>query len=221
MTYDPYKPPAIEAHASHAATATGFRPSIAGLVASVLLGFSVALGVVETILYFSGLDPDVTAGVTKVVSGAGTVARLVGAFAFLFWIHRVVSNAHAFGGGRMRSSPGRAVGYWFIPFINLVHGYQIVSETWQASDPESAAEGSGALSLHTPAGFILHWWLAYVASRIAVAATRLSWSPAAYILSAAFEVVAVVLMIMVIRRLDERQHACAVTAYRPAVDPAQ
>ncbi|MFL6227217.1 MAG: DUF4328 domain-containing protein [Pyrinomonadaceae bacterium] len=33
------------------------------------------------------------------------------------------------------TSPGWAVGYWFIPFANLVRPYQVVKELWIKSDP--------------------------------------------------------------------------------------
>lgn len=225
MTYDPYKPPAIEPGASAASAlpfAPGFRPSHAGLVASVLIGAAVAFGVAETVLYFSGMDQDSIDAWNKLAVPLGNIVRFGGAFAFLFWIHRVVSNARGFGGRRMRQTPARAVGFWFIPFVNLVHGYQVVSEVWQASDPEDAAESSsGPRFTGTTAGFVLHWWLAYIASRIAVLATRLSWTPTAYVLSTLFEIVAAALMMLVIRRLDERQEARARAAYRAAIDPGQ
>ena len=58
------------------------------------------------------------------------------AVAFLVWLHRVVTNSHGLGEQGLRFTPGWAVGWWFIPFANLVRPAQVMSETWRASDPQ-------------------------------------------------------------------------------------
>lgn len=60
---------------------------------------------------------------------------VLAAVAFLVWLHRVVSNSHGLGERGLRFTPGWAVGWWFIPFANLVRPAQVMSETWRASDP--------------------------------------------------------------------------------------
>jgi hypothetical protein len=209
MTYDPYKPPQVEPAAAYlpdAPVAPGFRPTPAGLIASLFIGAAVALEAVVAVLYFVELDPELIDGLNSAVQTISAVCRLAGGIAFLVWTHRTVSNARAFATHPMRNTPGRAVGFWFVPFFNLVHGYQVVSETWQASDPDAVREDGASLGSSTTPAFILHWWLAYLASRVAITACRISWSTPAYIAATIFELAAVGLMALVIRRLDRRQH---------------
>jgi hypothetical protein len=218
MTYDPYKPPQLEPAAAYrdATMAPGFRPTHTGLIASLFIGGAVAVESAVTVLYLVHLDPDVLESLNSAAQTISGLCRIGGVIAFLMWTHRVVSNARAFGTHLMTTTPGRAVGFWFVPFLNLVHGYRVVSETWQASDPESVREDGASLGSSTTPGIVLHWWLAYLASRIAVTACRLSWSTTAYVLASVFEIAAVLLMAIVIRRVDERQHARARAHQRPA-----
>jgi len=65
------------------------------------------------------------------------IAYLVTAVAFLTWIHRANRNARGFGAEHLRFTPGWAVGWYFVPFMNLVRPYQAMKEIWQASrNPE-------------------------------------------------------------------------------------
>ncbi|MDB4935393.1 MAG: hypothetical protein JWP87_2365 [Labilithrix sp.] len=209
--YDPYKPPQIEPaeYDRHAALAPGFRPTPAGLVASLFIGGAVTVEAIVALLYFANIDPETIEALNSAAQTISGVCRLVGCVAFLMWTHRTVANARAFGTHLMRNTPGRAVGFWFVPFMNLVHGYQVVSETWQASDPDSVRADGASLGSSTTPAFVLHWWLAYLASRVAITACRISWSVPAYIAATFFELAAVALMALVIRRLDRRQHARA------------
>jgi hypothetical protein len=219
MTYDPYKPPQREPSAAYlrdAPVAPGFRPTPTGLIASIFIGGAVAVEAAVTVLYFMQIDPELLGSLDSAVQTISGLCRFGGVIAFLMWTHRVVSNARAFATHLMTNTPGRAVGFWFVPFLNLVHGYRVVSETWQASDPESVRDDGASLGSSTTPGIVLHWWLAYLASRVAVTACRLSWSTTAYVLASVFEIAAVVLMALVIRRLDERQHARARAVQRPA-----
>jgi len=55
-----------------------------------------------------------------------------------------------------RFTPGWAVGYWFVPFVNLVRPYQIVADLWLRSDVlngEGSTERRNAPALvHPPVG---------------------------------------------------------------------
>lgn len=57
---------------------------------------------------------------------------------FSMWTHRVVANAHAFGGKYNDISPGWAVGWYFIPFANLVKPYQALKQAWQTTFDDEA-----------------------------------------------------------------------------------
>lgn len=49
------------------------------------------------------------------------------------WIVRANRNVRALGAGGLRITPGWAVGYFFIPIINLWRPYQAMKDLWQAS----------------------------------------------------------------------------------------
>lgn len=97
---------------------------------------------------------DDTAAVLGVV--ALVVLALTG-IAFLIWRHRVQRNLRdALAVRSLEYTPGWAVGWWFVPFANLVKPKQAMNEAWIASDPAAPA--------WTPAGrrgkapSILSWW---------------------------------------------------------------
>jgi hypothetical protein len=66
------------------------------------------------------------------------------------WIYRTNANAHALGGD-VSIAPGWAVGWFAVPFANLVMPYQGVSETWQASHEMAGLDGDAGLPL-------VRWW---------------------------------------------------------------
>lgn len=49
------------------------------------------------------------------------------------WIYRTNANAHALGTGEMSITPGWSVGWFFVPFANLVMPYRGVRESWEVS----------------------------------------------------------------------------------------
>jgi len=76
-----------------------------------------------------------------------------GAIAFLGWLSRSVDNVPALGGGRPSVTPRWSIGWWFIPFVNLVKPYQIVRDVHDrmAIGPSS---GGGWL--------LLAWWVSWI-----------------------------------------------------------
>jgi hypothetical protein len=49
------------------------------------------------------------------------------------WQHRAQRNAIELTYGKLEFTPGWAVGWWFVPFANLVKPFQTVRELWKAS----------------------------------------------------------------------------------------
>lgn len=61
---------------------------------------------------------------------------LVIAIVWLIWQHRAQKNLEGLGATWLRFTPGWAVGWWFVPFANLVKPFQTMRELWKASgDP--------------------------------------------------------------------------------------
>lgn len=79
---------------------------------------------------------------------------------FARWIHRANLNSRGFGAKDMRFTPGWAVGYYFVPFFNLVRPYQAMKEIWKVSgNPRDwqGEKGSPILPL---------WWTLWILSAI-------------------------------------------------------
>src|ERR1044072_835531 len=76
---------------------------------------------------------------------------------FLIWLNRSYKNLTPLGAQHLEFSSGWAVGYWFIPFVNLLKPFQVVREVWNQSDPDADPQLNFLTSTGTPAllGF---WW---------------------------------------------------------------
>lgn len=78
----------------------------------------------------------------------------------LRWIYLAHVNARAFGADDMMGSPGWAVGWFFVPFANLVMPFLMMRELWKASAQPGDWQAASA-----PATLLL-WWLLSLASNI-------------------------------------------------------
>ncbi len=81
------------------------------------------------------------------------VVLIVCTIVFLMWLYRARSNLPALGAADVRWSPGWSIAWWFIPIMSLFRPYQVVKETWQASDPESLPGWR-----REPPPAIFGWW---------------------------------------------------------------
>lgn len=82
------------------------------------------------------------------------VMILLGALiAFCFWLYRASQNLHALGVPELRFSPRMAVGWFFIPLMNLFRPYQVMVELWKAS---SATADTDWRKQPVPA--LVGWW---------------------------------------------------------------
>lgn len=78
---------------------------------------------------------------------------------YCMFIHRAASNIENGSAKGLSVTPGWAVGWSFIPFVNLFKIYQIMREIWSASaDPHRGVHGASA--------FLAVWWICYVTGNI-------------------------------------------------------
>ena len=68
------------------------------------------------------------------------------------WIYLTNANAHLLLGEEMTITPGWSVGWFFIPFANLIKPYEGVKETWRAS------HAAGGLHEETESALLPWWW---------------------------------------------------------------
>ncbi len=89
-------------------------------------------------------------------AGIGSIQLLVfvaTAIIWLMWTHRAYANQALIGCRKTRHSPGWAVGYWFIPFANLVEPYRGMAELWRRSQTQNAIS-----SMHASTPALIGWW---------------------------------------------------------------
>jgi hypothetical protein len=88
-------------------------------------------------------------GLWHFVTWIGTVVL------FSMWVYRATANLPALGAVAPRFTPSGAVWAYFIPFVNLVRGYQVMSMIWSESQPRAMTD-SGFLK--PPSAAIVSWW---------------------------------------------------------------
>jgi hypothetical protein len=105
---------------------------------------------------------------TAFVAFASLGAQIVTAIAYLAWLSRTVDNVPALGGGRPSVTPRWSIGWWFIPFANLVKPYQIVREVHDRMAIGGTSGGDW---------IVLAWWLTWIAGSAIFAIARLLPEP--------------------------------------------
>ena len=65
---------------------------------------------------------------------------------FFMWLYRAVKNVRITSGDS-RSGPGMSVGWWFIPFANLVMPYSVLKDLWERARVDSSVPWVGSFWL--------------------------------------------------------------------------
>ncbi|HEU0133846.1 MAG TPA: DUF4328 domain-containing protein [Allosphingosinicella sp.] len=149
------------------------------------------------------------------VGGAADIASLPALFALIAcfilvgrWIYLTNANAHLLSDG-MTISPGWSVGWFFVPFANLVKPYEGVKETWRESHQ------SGGLHEEAESQLLPWWWGLWLLTNIlGTASARFGGSidePASQgivyldLVTAALNVPLCLILIRLMRRLAQVQ----------------
>jgi hypothetical protein len=131
-----------------------------------------ALSVVGAAASMSSFHSDGGALMTLVFSEAlvvlGGLMMLATFIVFMTWVYRSIANLPALGSMSCRYTPGWAVGWWFIPFANLVHGYKIMATVWEESQPPVVNENG--FYLPRKSAIVGWWWALYLITSVG------SWS---------------------------------------------
>jgi hypothetical protein len=148
----------------------------------------------------------------SIIAIVNLALMLATAIVFLTWVYRAHKNLGALGVRDTRFTPGWAVGWFFIPFLNLVRPYQILTEIRAASDPEIV--DPMRWNEHKAGGVVIGWWalwlLAGVAARLSVEGSDLdeyimaTW---AGMVSDLLAIGSAAFAIMMVRDIDNRQSA--------------
>jgi len=121
---------------------------------------------------------------------------------FLAWVYRANSNLRALGAERQRFSSGWAVGWWFVPFANLLQPRRIIGELWVLSRP---------FERYRSQPLIGWWWATYLLSaflgRLPGVPGRSPDVPETWMMNIAsvLTIAAAVLAVIIVRRIQARQ----------------
>ena len=142
------------------------------------------------------------------------LAALVGTgVLWLLWLRQAYRNLALVGSKRSRFTTRQAVGYWFIPLVNLVRAYQVMKDLWLRSESMNDRDAYDDLPAPT---LLSSWWgasLTWGALEEVVAATaggaRTPLDPTnvtdVALIGSVVGIVAAVLAISVVRGIDQRQ----------------
>lgn len=156
------------------------------------------------------------------------IARLASVIMCMCWVHRACANLRLAGSGASRFSPGWSVGWWFVPFFNLVRVPQVMNDL----EGRSADRNVDPQRQPTSSTLIGAWWTLVVvasigstiATKAVAAAKELATMREAYnstLIADVLLVSSTVLTWFVLRRIDRLQREVLITARRtPTVAPA-
>ena len=126
----------------------------------VYLGFTLLLGVGTLAELMAPAPLDSPRMIAYLVAAfASFVVTIACAIIVGMWIYRASANAHTMS-DEMTISPGWAVGWYFIPIMNLFKPFQAMKEAWMASHYRDNWHGEP-----TP-GLIGWWWALWLATSI-------------------------------------------------------
>lgn len=98
---------------------------------------------------------------SSVLATASVVAFLAALVAFLVWL-RTAYGSDRVDPGALRHGTGWSLGAWFVPFLNLVRGPQVVSDLWTGA----LRRGTGDPTAVRPSGRVGPWWGTYLVSGV-------------------------------------------------------
>jgi hypothetical protein len=151
--------------------------------------------------------------------GFGQTALYIACFVvLLMWIYRATKNLRSLRAAGLSFTPGWAVGWFFVPFMNLFRPYQVVSEIWKASDPKVGTADDTSWKATTTSPIVGCWWalflisnfIANIALRTVFSGIELSDllnSTYAYMVSDGIDVIYVLTAIFMVRRISQFQEA--------------
>jgi len=137
------------------------------------------------------------------------------AIAWCMWQNRAQWNLRALGVSNLRYSPAWVVGWWFVPFANIVMPFLTMRELWLGSQPEAGAV-DWRMATTTP--LLGLWWGAWLLYRYVLQGIAVNIPPDAsvgglmarsYVLIGAgvVAIAGAALAVVIVRRIHARQEA--------------
>jgi hypothetical protein len=104
-------------------------------------------------------------GITAMVDVFDLLLFLAATVVFMTWVYRSIANLPALGSMTCRFTPSGAVWSFFIPFVNLVRGHQVMATIWTESQPALVSDTGFHLPRKTT--LVNWWWGLYLFSAVA------------------------------------------------------
>jgi len=96
--------------------------------------------------------------IQKTVSYSLWAFTFIAGALFLAWVYLSNQNLHTFNLKHLKYTPDKALGYFFMPVVNIFLAPAIMSELWKGSDPDKTSSGGWLDSRGT--WKIPIWWFA-------------------------------------------------------------
>lgn len=132
----------------------------------LIVGFAVTvallageIGEINGDIVLANPDPSSMESLYLAVLLANTLVSLTTVVIFAMWIYRAAANVVAAGIAGFDFTPGWAVGWYFIPFANLVQPFRAMRQIWNASH-------AGGSDLDRGDPILTLWWTVWLASNI-------------------------------------------------------
>jgi hypothetical protein len=218
-----------------------FRPArTLGMALVTLLALTIVLAAVSAAMRISEIDLLQRIGRGELVSAeeanrsddrvaavtiAGLIVLVITGIVWLVWQHRSQANLHAARLRELEYTPGWSVGWWLIPFANLVKPFQTMRELWKASGGDDSWWRNPTWSL------IGWWWAVWIAGTVLdrVAAISLNRGEATvdglisgsrlFLASEVVTIVAGILAILIVRSVIGRQEGLQIAPVGDEVPP--
>ncbi len=131
---------------------------------------------------------------------------------YLIWKHHVFKNVQSLQVEGLKYSPGWAVGWYFIPFLNLFKPYQVMKEIWQATFYSKETEDWKGKSV---SGILIIWWITWIVGNMTLGQNMLgddtigSYKRDAIlsVVGEPFFILSGILLTIIIRRITKEQNA--------------
>jgi hypothetical protein len=141
---------------------------------------------------------------------------IITAIAFINWMWRAAKNNQALGRPNPRLGPGWAIGGWLIPLANFVIPVLVLQDIWRGSNA-SIPRGDMRWKIADRSALVGWWWAALLFGRVLIAAgggqleeggDNIRRGIDTQIVGNVCSLAAVVLAILLVRRITERQEEC-------------
>lgn len=97
--------------------------------------------------------------IAMILNSASVICAII---AVCLFYHKASKNLHMSGLTGLSYTPGMAVGWFFIPFANLVLPLLVTNEIWKGSVAVSRGESGAGWRNHSINPFIIVWYLAFI-----------------------------------------------------------